>query len=157
MVQIYKRVFVADEYSCVCGDNNIAVIHACKFPCHKKAVGYSGSLPKTHPHYLILEKENDLFLNMIDPEAPFFFEDTFKEFLNFSTKHYNNGQKILIHCNKGESRSPSLALFFLSKKLNVINSTSFEKARADFVKIYPKYKPGKGIRLYLSKNWKILN
>ena len=36
------------------------------------------------------------------------------DFLEFSNKHWRQGKKLLIHCNQGESRAPSLALLFVA-------------------------------------------
>ena len=63
---------------------------------------------------MVLEKENDLFLNIIDPAVPLFMPPLFTAFLEFSNKHWRQGKKLLIHCNQGEPRAPSLALLFVA-------------------------------------------
>ena len=93
------------------------MVHTCKSPCHQSAVGYQGKLPNTHPNYLVLETENNLFLNIIDPLAPLFMPPLFTAFLAFANKHWGQGKKLLIHCNQGESRAPSLAMLFWQKEL----------------------------------------
>jgi predicted protein tyrosine phosphatase len=65
----------------------------------------------------VLEREYDLYLNIIDPPVPLFKPPLFSSFLVFADKHWRSGKKLLIHCNQGESRAPSLALLFLEKKL----------------------------------------
>jgi hypothetical protein len=36
-------------------DTSLAIVHACKEPCHRCAAGYTQkSLPADHPHYLFL-------------------------------------------------------------------------------------------------------
>ena len=77
----------------------------------------------------------------------------FTEFLAFANKHWSQGRKLLIHCNQGESRAPSLAMLFLAKGVFSIPDTSYEVARLEFEKLYPRYNPGKGIETYFSKNW----
>ena len=156
MLEIHERLIVTNDQSCTNGNSNLAVVHACKSPCHQHAVGYRGNLANTHPNYLVLEKENDLFLNIIDPPVPLFMPPLFTAFLEFSNKHWGQGKKLLIHCNQGESRAPSLALLFLAKGVSVIPDTSYEAARIDFEKLYPKFNPGKGIETYFSKNWALL-
>lgn len=150
---VYERLYVGTEEDCRYGNNEWAVVHACKSPCHQKEVGYSGSLPNTHPNYLVLERENDLILNMIDPPRPLFMPKLFIDFLAFSEKHWKNGQKLLIHCNLGESRAPSLALLFMAKYLHKISNISYENARLDFITIFPNYTPGLGIQTYLHQHW----
>jgi predicted protein tyrosine phosphatase len=113
-------------------------------------------LSNQHPSYLILEQENDLFLNIIDPPVPLFMPPLFSRFIEFSNKHWSQGQKLLIHCNQGESRAPSLALLFMAKVVSVIPNDSYEAAREEFEKLYPRYNPGKGIQKYFSNNWSVL-
>lgn len=59
------------------------MIHACKSPCHQQAVGYRGSLVVSHPNYLALQQEHDLYLDIIDPPVPLFKVETFERFLAF--------------------------------------------------------------------------
>lgn len=44
-------------------------------------VGYRGSLAASHPNYLVLQREHDLYLNIIDPPVPLFKAETFERFL----------------------------------------------------------------------------
>lgn len=141
------------ELECMENKEGWAIIHACKSPCHQRAVGYRGSLPQSHPNYLVLKKENDLYLNMIDPPQPLFMMPLFTEFLKFTMRNWKTGKTVFIHCNKGESRAPSLALLFLAKGLKSIRAKSYEEAKEDFMKIYPHYMPGAGIQIYLRNNW----
>lgn len=99
----------------------------------------------------MLEQEYDLFLNIIDPHVPLFMPPLFTEFLAFANKHWSQGRKLLIHCNQGESRAPSLAMLLLAKGVFSIPDTSFELARLEFEKLYPRYNSGKGIETYFSK------
>lgn len=115
-----------------------------------------GRLPKTHPNYLVLEKEFDLYLNIIDPPVPLFMPPLFTNFMAFSDKHWNAGRGLLIHCNQGESRAPSLVLLFMAKGLSAISDQSYASARSEFEQIYPHYNPGNGIETYFSKNWAFL-
>jgi hypothetical protein len=71
MIEIHKNLFVGNESDCFYDDRDGWVIaHACKHPCHQKSVGYRGNLNRNHPNYLILEKENHIFLNMVDMKRP---------------------------------------------------------------------------------------
>jgi len=153
MRQISERIFIGSESDHRTGDDEWAVVHACKNPCHQIAVGYQGSLPSSHPNYLVLEEESDLYLNMIDPPVPLFKPPLFSSFLDFAARHWELGKTILIHCNQGESRAPSLGLLFLAKHRSEISDESYEKARAEFQKLYPFYQPGQGIRIYLARHW----
>lgn len=153
MIPIYERIKIGTEESCCPGSPRLAVVHACKSPCHQRAVGYGGNLPSTHPNYLALELAHDLYLNIIDPTIPLFKLETFTRFLRFATLQYESGAELLIHCNQGESRAPSLALLFLAKRLNAIPNRSFSDAKPAFSALYPNFRPGLGIERFLSEQW----
>ena len=153
MNKLHESLYIGTELDCRLGDEELVVVHACKSPCHQRAVGYRGSLPSSHPNYLVLERDYDLYLNIIDPDKPLFMPPLFNSFLRFSRFHWDAGREILIHCNQGESRAPSLAMMFLAKHLGVISNESFDKAGEQFQKMYPYYTPGLGIQVYFRQNW----
>lgn len=153
MEQIYDRLYLGTDYDCFKGNGDWTVVHACKSPCHQRAVNYRGCLPNSHPNYLILEIKNNLYLNIIDPPQPLFKPQLFISFLDFSRRHWNSGNNILIHCNRGESRSPSLALMFLAKHISIISNDSYDQAKEGFKIVFPAYAPGQGIQIYLRKHW----
>jgi len=157
MFEVHERVYIGSEALCRNGAADMAVVHACKTPCHQRAVGYTGSLPKTHEHYLVMRHPFDLFLNMIDPPQPLFKLPLFTEFLLFAAEHWDAGRSLAIHCNQGESRAPSLALVFLAKHLRVLPDNSFAGSAGAFRIRYPAYRPGVGIQRFLTDNWTALN
>lgn len=157
MYSVHERVMVGSENVCRSGGDDLAVVHACKNPCHQKAVGYSGNPDKSHPNYLSLKNNYDLYLNMIDPPVPLFPDDLFRDFMAFARQAWESGAILLIHCNQGESRAPSLAMIFLAKHVKAISNESFEHARQDFVRLFRHYVPGGGIEQYLSENWRKLD
>lgn len=153
MIEIRDGLFVGSEHDCRIGDNQWAVVHACKSPCHQKAVGYKGSLPKSHPNYLVLERGTDLYLNLVDPPVPLFMPESFARFLGFAKRQLDAGRDILIHCNQGESRAPSLALLILAKLTGEVSNDSYAAARSDFESLFSGYRPGQGIQQYLGEHW----
>jgi hypothetical protein len=156
MFEVHPNLYIGSLSHCFHDNrNDWAVVHACKSPCHQRAVGYRGSLHRNHPQYLVFERGNHLFLNIIDPPQPLFMPPLFIESLNFIEKHIPN-KKVLIHCNLGCSRAPSIALLFLAKRAKAISSTNYRDAVADFVKIFPYYQPQSGIVIYLERNWENL-
>lgn len=157
MQEIHERVVVSSEVSCRSGSDSLAVVHACKHPCHQRGVGYSGNLQKTHTNYLVLVRGNDLFLNIIDPQVPLFPDALFAAFLSFAREKWDAGLQLLIHCNRGNSRAPSLGLVFLAKHVGAVPNGSFAEARREFVKRFPNYAPGKGIETYLATKWQALD
>lgn len=133
-----------------------AVVHACKDPCHRRAAGYpKGHLAPDHPHYLFLEREKNLYLNLVDSPLPLFRVESFDAFFRFMDREIAGGP-VLIHCNRGESRAPSLAMVYMALRLALIPSDSHAAAADAFRRLYPAYCPGKGIEIFLKENWRML-
>jgi hypothetical protein len=158
MKKIYDSLFIGSDDDCAtCVINpEFSIIHACK-TCHQRAVGYKGSLPSTHPNYLIYENDAHLFLNMVDiPNEllPKFTNLIFNCAMKFIKREIQD-KKILIHCNMGQSRSPSLGLAYLAIT-GIISNNSYEVAMKEFIGLYPEYLPGTGIMLYMQHNWNFL-
>jgi len=145
---------VGNLSDCGAGNEKLAIIHACKHPCHINAVGYTGNLNRDHPNYLTLIREFDLYLNIIDPDKPLFMPPLFNTFLEFAGRLWDEGSEILVHCNQGESRAPSLAMLFLAKHVAAISNESFSVAKQEFEYLYPAYAPGLGIQRYLHDHWR---
>lgn len=87
-----------------------AVVHACKEPYHRQAVGYSGrACAKSHPEYLLAHRGNHLMLNLVDVDnldwvSPIIVDEA----INFIDVSLSQGMNVLIHCNRGMSRSAGL-------------------------------------------------
>lgn len=158
MIEVYSNLYVgdiADYEGLVSRLPGWAVVHACKDPYHREALGYKGrGAPKDHPEYLVARRDHRLMLNMIDADDPKFFAiEMIWQALKFIEEHHASVRKILIACNKGESRAPSLALLYLSAWLKVIPSNTLEEAEMHFIKLYPNYHPKAGIRGHLKEHW----
>jgi len=136
--------------------NNWSILHATQ-TVHYKIFGWNRTTNKpnkNHPNYIYYEEENILSLNWVDGGAHLYKWtglDTFIKILNFIDKWITK-RKVLVHCDKGYSRSPSICLLYLAKRREVISNESFLSAKEDFVKIYPNYNPG-GIGRYIRNNW----
>lgn len=158
MKEIYTNLFIGNDVDCATYVKNseYSIIHVCK-TCHQRAVGYKGSLPSTHPNYLIYENDTHLFLNMVDMPTEFlpkFTNPILNCAISFIKREIRN-KKILIHCNIGQSRSPSIGLIYLAIN-GIISNNTFNTAMEEFRKLYPEYMPGTGIMLYMQHNWSFL-
>lgn len=152
-ILINERLSFGNESACThITDGTIAVVHACKEPCHRGAVGYTTrSIPSHHPNYLVLERGHHLYLNLIDPPQPLFMMPSFEAFLKFVDREIAE-RPVLIHCNQGESRAPSLTLLYMAKRLDALPSDSYAGAATVFRQKYA-YNPGRGIETWLTTNW----
>ncbi len=149
---INERLSFSCEESCThITDGSMAVVHACKTPCHKNEVGYEKNLSSDHPDYLARDTGHHLYMNLIDPPVPLFKLESFDIFLGFVDREITE-RPVLIHCNQGRSRAPSLALLYMAKRLELLPPESYEAARGAFEQEYP-YSPGRGIEVFLAENW----
>lgn len=156
MVEVYPNLFVGNEVDGYSMLNTAGwyIIHACKEPFHRQAVGYSGrAVPKTHPEYLIAKRDNRLILNLIDADNPAYIP---KEIINEAVEaiHLNiSCSKVLVHCNQGMSRSPTIALLYLIKHTDILNSENSSSAIDKFRSLYPMYSPARGVAMFIEQNW----
>ena len=68
--------------------------------------------------------------------------------------HHNIGAaRVLVHCNQGFSRSPSIALLYLLKHTNALGSRDYTVALDAFRALYPAYLPAQGMADYVRINW----
>jgi len=156
MIEVAKNLFIGnqDEYEYkVKGNEGWTIVHACKEPYHRDLLGYtSRGAPKTHPEYLLAKRGDCLFLNIVDVESPdYIAKDIIDAALMFIREALKNNCKCLVHCNQGESRSPSIGLLYLA--INGSLSKDFVEAENEFRKLYPSYNPKNGIRGFIINHW----
>jgi protein-tyrosine phosphatase len=152
LVRVADRLSYGDGGTCSrIDDGSLGVVHACRMPCFRRAVAYPDNLPETPHHHLICERGHHLFLNLIDPPEPRFAMPCFQAFLRFVDREISD-REVLIHCNWGESRAPSLALLYMAKRLGTLPDDSYERAAEAFRSQFP-YRPGQGISHWLAGNW----
>ena len=74
MIEVYPNLFVGDEIDYeldVLAKKGWAVVHACKEPYHRQALGYRGrEAPERHPERLVARRGYRLILNMVDARDP---------------------------------------------------------------------------------------
>ena len=120
MTEVCPNLFVGDQKDY---DHNVAhqvgwaVVHACKEPYHRQALGYrTRGAPKGHPEYFVAHRGDTLILNLVDVDDPSFFrKEMFDETLDFIDVKLSLGLKVLIHCNMGESSFGQSSWAALSK------------------------------------------
>jgi hypothetical protein len=159
MIEIHPQLSVGSESDYELGRGRFgegwAVVHACKEPYHRQALGYSGrGAPKTHPEYLIARRGNRLILNLVDTSDPVYIPDEIMDaVVAFTHAQLSTGQTVLVHCNQGLSRSPGIAPLYLATHTDRISRDSFESAVATFLSIYPPFAPAAGVADWLRQRW----
>ena len=158
MIKVSNNLFIGSEVDyegIVKREGGWHVVHACKEPYHRKLLGYTGrAAPKTHPEYLVAVRGDRLFLNLIDAADPAYIpKEIIDAALGFVDTALQSGGRVLVHCNQGESRSPSIGLLYLAVHTKLLPITSLAHAEAEFRKLYPSYNPKGGMRGFLLKYW----
>lgn len=157
MIEITKNLYVGSQEDY---ENDVKfstedwyIIHACKEPYHREALGYTGrAASRDHPDYLIARRENRLILNLVDVDNPSYIS---KEIIDAAIEAINlniGNKKVLLHCNQGRSRSASIGMLYLHS-IGIITTDDFEEAEYQYSKIYPYYNPANGMKIYTKDNW----
>lgn len=125
--------------------NNWAFVHACK--------SYFDQLPeKVREGESCIALQNHFYINWQDlPDSASFKTEDFILALDFIDENINN-KKVLIHCDWGQSRSATLAMVFLSKRLKLLPSEFLDALNA-FRLLYPDYQLPSGISKFTGKHW----
>ncbi len=156
MKEIVKNLFIGsqDDYELqVKSQNNWFVIHACKEPYHRQALGYTGrAASKDHPEYLIAKRKNRLILNLVDVDNPAYISELIIDEAIKNIVENVGKRNVLLHCNQGCSRSATIGLLYLHY-VGVIITDDYEEAEQEYLQIYPFYNPANGMRMYAKNNW----
>lgn len=157
MIEIASKLYIgneADYETTVKRQSGWAVVHACKEPYHRQAVGYSGrACAKNHPEYLLAHRGNRLMLNLVDVDNPDWIHphivDTAMQFID---EKLQDGLNVLVHCNQGCSRSAGMGMLYLAR-VGKFSGMDFSSAEKKYRGIYTPYAPAGGMRGYMMRNW----
>jgi hypothetical protein len=158
MIEVYPGLFIGKQRDCPLHGGqlevNWAVVHA--YPlCHRTALGYTSVFAPDGPEQHLARQEQHLLLNMLDAEQPEYYskEQLIDPALAFIDEMRASGAQVLIHCEQGMSRSPSLTLLYLATRLGALPTESLAAAEAQFERLYPRYAPGYGIWSHVKHHW----
>jgi protein-tyrosine phosphatase len=161
MKEIIPGLFVGNgaDYPTVQYNTNWSVISAAKEPWHREALGYTGrGAPKEDPEYLVAYRPRHMIMNLVDPnDAKWIPRELIDAALDEIVIKLDDGFEVLVHCNQGESRAPSIVLLYL-----------LSQGRAEFAgcengdevmdvfrqEFYEDYNPSEGFTQFVRENWK---
>jgi hypothetical protein len=99
-----------------------------------------------------VRKGNLMALNLLDLDDPNFIPtEMIRKGLQFVHERLQAGDKVLIACNQGHSRGPTVALMYLRSIGEM--PYHFIGAERVFRTLYPPYSPAQGIRQYARSHW----
>lgn len=158
MIEVYEHFFIGTQQDCSLKRErlaSLAVVHACR-TCHEYVVGSTiMGVRQDHSEMFVARRGNDCFLNLVDGAYPSLVrkEALIDPALQFIDEMRERDANVLVHCEQGKSRSPSLVLLYLATRLRVLSTTSLAAAEAQFKLLYPDYVPGYGIWAHLRQYW----
>ena len=158
MIEVYEHFFIGTQQDCSlerARPADLAVVHACR-TCHQRVVGSAAQhAHQDDPEWFVARRGQDCFLNLVDSEYPGLIrkEALIDPALQFIDEMRRQGADVLVHCEQGRSRSPSLLLLYLASRLNALPTASLLAAEAQFTRLYPDYVPGYGIWAHLRHYW----
>jgi hypothetical protein len=159
MEKIIDNIYVgSDEDDSYASSRGWAILCVCKDGphSHRSMLGYTERAAPKDKNYFFVEEGNRMALNVIDADDPHKIRsEAINPGLEFVKKHYDAGDKVLIHCNRGHSRGPTTALMFL--RLIGEMPYNFAKSVKVFKGLYPKYDPTQGMKIFAQKNWNELS
>lgn len=141
ITKIYENIYIANDKEDKSSDYSWISIRAAKYPWHNELTG--GVSNKSSPEYLFARRGNSLILNLVDAEKPEFISKICIDKAIEMMELYVSTKSIVVQCNEGFSRSPSIVFLYLVK--NKIITGDLKTALASFYVMYPKYRPGKGM------------
>jgi hypothetical protein len=155
MKKILDRLYVGDQNDAPkARKEGFAIASICK-ECpdgHRAILGYTGRGAPEGPDYYFVERGKHLAANVIDVDDPSFIpEEAINPALDFIKKHYDLGEKVLIHCEKGHSRGPTTCLMFLRSIHEM--PYPFKIGEKIFKTLYRDFNPAKGIETYARQHW----
>lgn len=159
MVEINgTNIFVGTkEEEGIAMQNEMALVNAVRnaggFRSHATEVGWSGQqgCPKLSPYYLYLERENEIYLNLMDGYKPEYVNDKLiNAALEFIDKKLNENKQVFIFCSKGQSRSPSIALMYMLENNMIQPDNAITEFKENY---YPNYAPARGMLGYIKSRY----
>lgn len=134
------------------------VISAAKEPWHRQALGYTGrGAPKEHPEYLAAYRQRSLIMNLVDPnDAKWIPRELIDAALDEIDTRLDDGMNVLVHCNQGESRAPSIALLYLlgEGRPEFDGCENGDEVMDVFrTEFYPDYNPSEGFTQFIRETW----
>ena len=141
---VHEGIFIGNGYDADQHKFAGSTLHCAKDPWYQQAY-----IPAILPNVKRISY-NEMALNMVDANTIMYFPDQMiNAGLDFITERLAEGDPILVHCNMGLSRSPSMVFIWMFE--HGFLDDKFRYAMPQFKELYPSYCPGNGIYAYVKK------
>lgn len=156
MENIYPHLFVGsdEDYLKIKDREGWSFLRCCKEGPggHRDTLDYKTLAAPKGPTYLSVDQRNRRALNFIDPSDPNFIPmEMVRKGLDFIDKRLAAGDNVLVACNTGHSRGPTMGLLYLRAIGDLTGN--FHHSESFYRKLYTKYDPGIGMRQFASQHW----
>jgi hypothetical protein len=119
---------------------------------HRSMLGYTTMGAPKGDEYLYARRGDVMALNLIDVDDPEMIPDKLIDAgVEFIAEMLKAGKKILVHCNAGHSRGPTMAMMGM-RAIGELPQP-FNRAKHIFKTLYPPYDPGHGMEYKAREHW----
>lgn len=138
-------------------ERGYAILAACKEGPngHRAMLGYHTLGAPKGKDYLYARKGDWMALNLLDVEDPQMIPDkVITAGIAFIAEMMNEKKKILVHCNAGHSRGPTMAMLYLRSVGEL--PQPFNRAKHIFKTLYHPLSMGHGMEFHARDMWDTL-
>lgn len=156
MEDVFHNLYVGNDadFNRLKDEDGWAFLRCCKHGPggHQQTLGYTTAAAPKGKTYLSVRRGNRVALNIIDVDDPNYFPlEMINTGLDFIQEQLEDGKKVLVACNHGHSRGPTMVLMFLRRIGEM--PYSFIRSEMIYMTLCPSYNPAQGIRQAARELW----
>jgi hypothetical protein len=157
--EIYHNVWVGDDnaYVHLKDKPKWSFLRCCKYGPggHQQTLDYHTLAAPEGSEHFVVERPRLMALNLLDLDDPNFVDPgMIQTGLDFIQQELLSGQKVLIACNAGRSRGPTVGLMWL-RRVGHMRHAYLHSQRL-YHSMYPLYSPSQGIDQFARSHWAAL-
>ena len=156
MIEVYPNLFVGgdEDYEKVKDSKGWSWLRCCKYGPggHQQILNYHTLAAPEGKNKYVARKGDLMALNLLNLHDPHYINSAMIDSgLEFIQERLAAGDKVLVACNKGKSRGPSIALLYMRS----VGELPYNLGMSErvFSALYPEYDPDQGLRQYLRWHW----
>lgn len=140
MIEVYPNLYIGSDKDVA--KWNGPLIHAARDPWFREL-----DLPSSHLWNDSLTAKI-LTLNLVDADkVEYIAIPLIERALDFIKEYITQGS-VLVHCNEGKSRAPSIGYLYMLKNTEKFSGMTFQESIEEYRKLYEVWMPNRGIALF---------